>query len=166
MTNKYLVCLASLFVLIASGLWSCSPGDMPTEETTAEAASAPAPVVEPPSEPAPVEPAEPAPPMEPQEAPMPAAQPSTAQYWDDTVWVAGKEGTLIRGVDGGEYDPYAVSTVQEVQQALTSKGLYNGPISGVLDQATMDAIAEFQKSNALQVCGVPTPRTREALLQQ
>lgn len=166
MTKMYLVCLASLFVVIASGLWSCGSGDMPAEEATAEAASAPEPVVEPVSEPEAVEPVEPAVEAEPQEAPMPTAQPLGEVSWEDTVWVEGKEGKLIRGLDGGEYDPYAPSTVQQVQQALQSQGLYDGPISGVLDEATMQAISEFQKSNGLQVCGVPTPRTREALLQQ
>jgi hypothetical protein len=159
MTKKHSVYLASLFLLIAIGFWSCGPGDTPDQEATAEAASVPEPVVEPASDPVPVPPPEPAPTME------PMAEPSAAQYWDETVWVAGKEGKLVLGLDGGEYDPYSVTTVQQVQQALTSKGLYSGAISGVLDKATMEALAEFQKSNNLQACGVPTPRTREALLQ-
>jgi hypothetical protein len=100
------------------------------------------------------------------ETPMATSEPSGEQFWEETAWVPGKEGKLVLGLDGGEYDAYSVSTVQEVQQALTAQGLYAGPISGILDQATMQAIGEFQKSNDLQVCGVPTPHTREMLLQR
>ena len=72
---------------------------------------------------------------------------------------------MIQGLDGGEYDPYSVDTIQQVQQALKSAGIYSGPTSGVLDQATMQAIGEYQKDHGLQLCGVPTPNTRELLLQ-
>jgi Putative peptidoglycan binding domain len=166
MTRKYLVCFASLFILIATGVWSCNSSETPGEEAPAEAASVPEPVVEPASEPEAVEPSDTTPQATVAETPMPTAEPSAEQNWEQTVWVAGKEGKLVRGLDGGEYDPYAVSTVQQVQQALKSEGLYDGPVSGILDQATMQAIGEFQKSNNLQVCGVPTARTREALSQR
>jgi hypothetical protein len=164
MTKKFVVCLATLLFLAASGVWSCSSSEPSGEEATAEAASAPEPVVEPaPPEPAPVQEEEA--PM-PAETPMATSEPSAAQLWEETAWVAGKEGKLVLGLDGGEYDPYSVSAVQEVQQALKTRGLYAGSISGVLDQATMQAIGEFQKNNSLQACGVPTPHTREMLLQR
>jgi len=40
-----------------------------------------------------------------------------------------------------------------------------GEVNGVLDEDTMKAIGEFQKSRGLTVSGVPSPRTRKALFQ-
>jgi peptidoglycan hydrolase-like protein with peptidoglycan-binding domain len=70
---------------------------------------------------------------------------------------------LVRGLDDGDYENYYPSVVRKVQNALQSQGLYSGPISGVLDEATMNAIGEYQRAENLQVVGVPTPRTRKAL---
>lgn len=77
-----------------------------------------------------------------------------------------KSVTLVRGLDGGDYEPYAPSVVERVQQALQTQGLYSGAIDGILGEATMEAIAQFQRQNNLQVCGVPTPQTRRLLMQQ
>ena len=65
--------------------------------------------------------------------------------------------------DGGDYENYYPSVVKNVQTALQTEGLYGGPISGVLDEATSNAVAEYQKANNLSVSGVPSPQTREAL---
>jgi len=75
-----------------------------------------------------------------------------------------EEVNLIKGVDGGLYEPYLPSVVQEVQTALQSSGLYQGDIDGELDEETMQAIAEYQKQNNLMVSGVPSPVTRGSLL--
>jgi hypothetical protein len=72
---------------------------------------------------------------------------------------------LVRGLDGGDYEPYASSVVQRVQEALQTRGLYSGAIDGILGEATMEAIGQFQRQNNLQVCGVPTPQTRRLLMQ-
>jgi Putative peptidoglycan binding domain len=166
MTKRVLACLAGAFAFLVIGMGSCNSADTTSEET-AEAARVPEPAVEPASEPAPVTPSNPM--LESQPAvPEPsvsASEPSPQQVWEQTAWVAGKEGKLIQGLDGGEYDPYSVDTIQQVQQALQSAGIYSGPTSGLLDQATMQAIGEFQKNHGLQVCGVPTPNTRELLLE-
>ena len=77
-----------------------------------------------------------------------------------------KPVTLIMGLDGGDYEPYAAATVIKVQEALTAVGLYTGEISGKLDDETMQAIAEFQKREGLGVTGIPTPRTREKLFAE
>jgi hypothetical protein len=77
-----------------------------------------------------------------------------------------KQNTAIRGLDGALYDPYKRATIEHTQRALRDRGLYAGPISGILDPSTMQAIYAFQKgSNHLQMCGVPTPRTRLMLEQ-
>ena len=70
---------------------------------------------------------------------------------------------MIRSSDGGTYENYYPSVVKNVQTALQAEGLYDGPISGVLDEATSNALGEYQKANNLRVSGVPTVRTREAL---
>jgi hypothetical protein len=73
---------------------------------------------------------------------------------------------LIRGLDGAWYEHYSRATIEATQRALRERGLYSGPISGILDPATMNAIYAFQKASYhLQMCGVPTPRTREVLTQ-
>jgi hypothetical protein len=81
-----------------------------------------------------------------------------------TVWAEGFRGQLIAGFDGAMYEPYRPSAIIRVQRALSRRGLYNGPINGILDTPTLKAIFAFQEANhSLQVCGVPTPRTRWVL---
>ena len=80
------------------------------------------------------------------------------------VWAPGKEGKLLLGLDGGLYEPYRVRVIAEVQEALKAQGLYAGAVHRYLNEETMKALGEFQKQNELKVSGVPTPRTRKALL--
>ena len=72
---------------------------------------------------------------------------------------------LISGLDGALYLPYRPATIQWVQKALRERGLYEGPMNGILDWPTMKSIYAFQEANKLQRCGVPTPRTRQMLEQ-
>jgi hypothetical protein len=81
------------------------------------------------------------------------------------VWAKDYRGLLISGLDGAMYVPYPSATIQHVQKALLERGLYAGPINGVLDLPTMKAIYLFQEANNLQRCGVPTPNTRKMLVQ-
>ena len=83
-----------------------------------------------------------------------------------TVWAKEFQGQLIAGRDGALYEPYRRATIEHVQKALTERGLYAGPVNGILDRPTMKSIEEFQEANYnLQRCGVPTPRTRKMLQQ-
>jgi hypothetical protein len=83
-----------------------------------------------------------------------------------TVWAKGFQGQLIAGLDGGLYEPYRHATIERVQKALRDRGLYAGPMNGVLDRPTMKSIYAFQEANdSLQRCGVPTPHTRKMLKQ-
>lgn len=81
------------------------------------------------------------------------------------VWEEGAVGALVPGLDGAAYDAYAPEVIGEVQQALAGEGIYTGPINHVLDEPTMNAIGEFQEANDIQVTGVPSPMTRERLLE-
>lgn len=72
---------------------------------------------------------------------------------------------LFIGLDGALYVPYRSSTIQNVQKSLQDRGLYDGPMTGVLDGPTMKSIYAFQEANNLQRCGVPTPNTRKMLEQ-
>ena len=85
----------------------------------------------------------------------------------EMMWAKGFTGELIKGRDGNLYEPYRASTIEETQTALAGRGIYSGPINGVLDRPTMEAIQAFQELNynLLQVCGIPTPRTRKMLEQ-
>jgi hypothetical protein len=57
-------------------------------------------------------------------------------------------------------------TVERVQHALAARGLYGGPVHGVLDRPTMEAIYAFQKAHfGLELSGVPSPRTRKMIEQ-
>ena len=83
-----------------------------------------------------------------------------------TAWADKFRGVLIAGLDGGFYVPYKRTTIERVQMALRTRGLYVGPVNGVLDRPTMKSIYEFQEANLnLQRCGIPTPHTRSMLEQ-
>lgn len=83
-----------------------------------------------------------------------------------TVWAQGFEGDLIMGLDGQLYDGYNEETIRQVQSVMKNRGLYAGPVNGVLDPPTMESIYTFQEANKyLLRCGVPTPRTRKLLEQ-
>jgi murein L,D-transpeptidase YcbB/YkuD len=81
----------------------------------------------------------------------------------DNVWMEGQVGTLLRGIDGAPYDPYRPAVIEQTQQKLNELGLYEGAITGVLDESTMQAIGEFQTNNGLHASGVPSPETRKEL---
>jgi peptidoglycan hydrolase-like protein with peptidoglycan-binding domain len=73
------------------------------------------------------------------------------------------QSELILGLDGNAYLPYKDSVVEWVQRELQTRDLYDGTISGELDERTKQAIAEFQKQNSVLPTGIPSPRTRDAL---
>lgn len=105
-------------------------------------------------------------------APLAAPNPrfvESVEHYENSgsvVWAAGYEGQLIAGLDGSEYLPYSGRAVERVQDLLRTRGLYSGPVNGVLDPPTMNAIAQFQDAtNTLGVSGIPTPRTRQMLRQ-
>ena len=52
---------------------------------------------------------------------------------------------------------------EKPQQALKSKGLYNGPVNGVMNDETRTAITNDQKQNNLPANGQLTPQTIESL---
>jgi hypothetical protein len=81
--------------------------------------------------------------------------------WSKEFW-----GYLIAGFDGGLYEPYRPAAIQRVQKTLRDRGLYMGPMNGILDLPTMKSIYAFQKAtDILQRCGIPTPYTRQMLEQ-
>jgi len=105
-------------------------------------------------------------------APIPQRNPASnteAQSLEGSgrmAWAKGLAGYFIAGFDGGLYEPYRRATIESVQQSLRDRGLYAGPINGILDAPTMKALFTFQQAtHNLQLCGVPTPRTRKMLEQ-
>jgi len=91
--------------------------------------------------------------------------PQVSQGVGVAVWARHYQGVFIAGLDGALYDPYPPATIRRVQQALRRRGLYAGPMNGILDSPTMKSIYAFQQANNLQPCGVPTPHTRTMLEQ-
>ena len=92
------------------------------------------------------------------EAPLPGS--------GQTAWAQGSKAELIMGLDGELYLPYSATTIRHVQSVMKNRGLYSGPLNGVLDAPTMESIYTFQEANFyLLRCGVPTPRTRKLLEQ-
>jgi hypothetical protein len=72
----------------------------------------------------------------------------------------------LQGWTESWYEPYRSITIERIQRAIKERGLYVGPINGILDTPKMKAIYIFHQANHnLQVCGVPTPRTRKMLEQ-
>jgi hypothetical protein len=96
-------------------------------------------------------------------APLPEdSQPGSGEM----TWAAEFKGQLIAGLDGSLYEPYRRAVIEQIQQSLILRGLYRGPVNGVLDLPTMKATYAFQKvNNHLQLSGVPSPRTRKVLQQ-
>jgi len=76
-----------------------------------------------------------------------------------------QQSELILGLDGAAYQPYKDSVIIWVQDELRRRDLYEGPTHGKLDEGTMQAIAEFQRGHGLHASGIPSPFTREALLE-
>jgi hypothetical protein len=96
----------------------------------------------------------------------PPAEPNLLEGSGVTAWAKEYVGQLIEGLDGNLYEPYARTTIESVQKALGTRGLYAGPQNGILDRSTMKSIFAYQKANfTLQRCGVPTPHTRKMLEQ-
>ena len=69
----------------------------------------------------------------------------------------------VTGLDGRWYPTYRPAVVRWVQEALKAANAYAGPVNGVLDGATMEALKEFQVKAGVHPSGVPTPLTRRAL---
>jgi hypothetical protein len=106
-------------------------------------------------------------PPQPRELPEPSATATQSLEGSGKMaWAKGFAGQLIAGLDGELYEPYRTVTIERIQRLIRERGLYTGPINGILDTPTMKAIYAFQEAtHILQVCGVPTPRTRKMLEQ-
>lgn len=53
--------------------------------------------------------------------------------------------------------------VMEIQTALQKAGAYSGPIHGVWDQATFEAMTSFQRRHSFGATGMPTAESLKAL---
>jgi peptidoglycan hydrolase-like protein with peptidoglycan-binding domain len=53
--------------------------------------------------------------------------------------------------------------IKKVQEALKSKGLYKGPINGVMESQTSEALKAFQQDRGLKATGVLDDDTKAAL---
>ena len=83
----------------------------------------------------------------------------------EMVWAEGFVG-VIAGLDGELYEAYLPVTIERIQEVLRARGLYAGPVNGILDAPTMQAILAFQEASyALERSGIPSPRTRRLLEQ-
>jgi hypothetical protein len=147
---------------------ACVVGEHQPEQASGPAAGlAPAPSEapsQPPAQPLSAIPLEP--PRQSEEAEIQEAMPQLPGTTGHTVWARGFEGDLIQGLDGAVYIAYDAATIKQVQSVMKDRGLYAGPINGVLDPPTMESIFTFQEANLyLLRCGIPTPRTRKLLEQ-
>ncbi len=70
---------------------------------------------------------------------------------------------VIRGFDGELYLDYLPKAVERAQGELKTRGFYDGPATGTLDEDTRVGIARFQQLNGQLVTGIPTPYTRAKL---
>lgn len=58
---------------------------------------------------------------------------------------------------------YQASMIEKAQQALKTKGLYKGDVTGKIDSATKDAIKSFQEQQGLKATGHLNKDTRQKL---
>ena len=65
-------------------------------------------------------------------------------------------------LDIGHMNP--IDYASGVQARLKNLGYYQGEVSGTLDEATREAIQDFQRARGLDVTGEPDDATREALV--
>ncbi len=84
------------------------------------------------------------------ENPSPATSTFTESYNADTYIYLGDKGEQIK----------------LLQEALKATGYYNGQITGVVDQATVNAIKQFQQANNITPDGIVGAVTKAELLQK
>ena len=154
---RYRAVFLSAALIVISG---CIPGEPPQQQAVPRPSETPPPQQ---SEPLPAKPAEP---RQSEEAEIQEAMPQLPGTTGHTPWAKGFEGDLILGLDGALYIAYDAATIKHVQSVMKERGLYAGPLNGVLDPPTMESIYAFQEAYPyLLRCGVPTPRTRKLLEQ-
>jgi Putative peptidoglycan binding domain len=80
----------------------------------------------------------------------------------------GQSGTIperVQRPDVGNQGMAGVTAddIKKAKEALKAKGLSTGPMDGVLDGKTQQALRDFQKANKLPVTGNLDPQTAEKL---
>jgi peptidoglycan hydrolase-like protein with peptidoglycan-binding domain len=80
----------------------------------------------------------------------------------------GQSGTIpekVQRPDVGNQGMAGVTAddIKKAKEALKAKGLNPGPMDGVLDGKTQQALRDFQKANKLPVTGNLDPQTAEKL---
>jgi Ca-activated chloride channel family protein len=93
------------------------------------------------------------------------AKDSIAQLKDYLQQARQRMYRASRGRDGGERigEGSRGAAVALLQKALSSAGVYSGPIDGIFTPAVSAAVRRFQSANGLSADGVAGPRTREKL---
>ena len=88
-----------------------------------------------------------------------AVAPAWTQTMSDRVQDGARVGTASHP---GTPNP---DRIKQIQQALQDKGVYSGPIDGVMGPKTRDAIRSFQQANNLHVTAEESmdDETRRAL---
>ena len=71
----------------------------------------------------------------------------------------------IEGVTQSTATAVSGATIRETKRELQAHGYNSGPLSGVLDPATREAIRAYQKDAGLEVTGEPSPELLEHLRQ-
>ncbi|PRQ04004.1 putative peptidoglycan binding domain protein [Enhygromyxa salina] len=86
-----------------------------------------------------------------------------AHYLRDEIddWLAWYSPQPVSAVWGTREDQHMLSAVTD---DVSGEPFYTGPVHGVLDAGTRDAVIEFQTARGLSVDGVPGPQTRGALI--
>jgi Putative peptidoglycan binding domain len=80
----------------------------------------------------------------------------------------GQPGTVperVQRPDAGDQGMAGVTAddIKKAKEALKAKGLNPGPIDGVLDGKTQQALRDFQKANKLPVTGILDSQTADKL---
>jgi len=85
---------------------------------------------------------------------------AVAEYLSDDIdgWCRRFQQQPASSVWGTREDQYMLSAICDD----SGQPFYDGPVTGVLDGMTEDAVRGFQRAHGLQIDGVPGPQTRRA----
>lgn len=71
---------------------------------------------------------------------------------------------LYLAQSGTPTQPQPSPGIQELQSRLTELGYYSGPVDGIFNAETRDALSAFQRDNGLVGTGILDPMTRQRLV--
>lgn len=80
----------------------------------------------------------------------------------ESRWLA-QDGAIAQLEEEEKPQPQPSQGIQQLQNRLAQLGYYDGPVDGIFNAATRDALAAFQRENGLVGTGILDPITQQRL---